>query len=206
MLIGFLGLPNSGKTTIASKLFSHLKENASTAELIVEQARFFIAEKKVSLNKTNSHREKISLTDEDQLEIAKRQKKVEQTMTLGSDPRAYIIADSSVQNSAIYISDEYFNNEVYLNKIAEDSSRYDLLFYCHPFELEKFLEDTNRVHTPEQIDSLRQRADKLLEVLKKSKANVKEIMGTFSLENRFKTSLMILTEEHHRFCSKLIDE
>ena len=126
-------------------------------------------------------------------------------MSSGTDPRTYIVADSSVQNSAIYISDDYFSNEVYIQKILEDSKRYDLLFYCHPFELEQFIEDTNRVHSPDQINSLRQRADKLLELLKGNKTNVKEIMGTFSLDNRFKTALMVLTEEHHKFCSRLVD-
>lgn len=200
MLIGFIGLPNSGKTTIASKVFSHLKENASNAELLVEQARYYIAEWRVK-NKI-PYNNPLTLLDESQLEIAKKQKLIERTMVEGSDPRCYIITDSSVQNSSIYVTEELFNNEGYQKAILNDSLRYDCLFYCHPFELERFVEDSNRIHTHDQIQGLRTRADKLLSLLKANKTKVIEIMGTFSLENRFKTCLYTLTEEHLKYCSQ----
>lgn len=206
MLIGFIGLPNSGKTTIASKLFSHLKENASVTELLVEQARLFIAERRATANPPLKFSDPITLTDADQLEIARRQKRVENYMKQSCDPRAYVIADSSVQNSALYVSDDYFNNESYQQTIANDAHRYDLMFYCHPFEMENFIKDSNRVHSSEQINALRTRSEILLALLKKNKVNVKEIMGTFSLENRFKTTLLLLTEEHHKFCQSISDD
>ncbi len=200
MLIGFIGLPNSGKTTIASKVFSHLKEHASNAELLVEQARYYIAEWRVK-NKI-PYNNPLTLLDESQLEIAKKQKLIERTMVEGSDPKCYIITDSSVQNSSIYVTEELFNNEGYQKAILNDSLRYDVLFYCHPFELERFVEDSNRIHSHDQIQALRNRADKLLTLLKGNKSKVIEIMGTFSLENRFKTCLYTLTEEHLKYCSQ----
>jgi hypothetical protein len=200
MLIGFIGLPNSGKTTIASKVFSHLKENASHAELLVEQARYYIAEWRVKNKLPFSN--PLSLLDESQLEIAKKQKLIERTMVEGSDPKCYILTDSSVQNSSIYVTDELFNNSDYRKAILNDSLRYDLMFYCHPFELERFVEDSNRIHSHDQILSLRKRADSLLDLLKENGTKVSEIMGTFSLENRFKTCLYTLTEEYMKYCSK----
>jgi thymidylate kinase len=197
MLIGFIGLPNSGKTTIASKMFSHLKENAANSELLVEQARLYIAEKRTN------YKDKVELSDEDQLQIAARQKKLEKTMVTGTDPATYIISDSSVQNSAIYVSKDLYDNPDYIQKILFDGLRYDLIFYCHPFELQNFIKDSNRIHSLEDIEKLRDRANDLLDRLKKSGCNVKEVMGTFSLENRFKTSMYTLTEEYTRFCSKL---
>lgn len=200
MLIGFIGLPNSGKTTIASKVFSHLKENASNAELLVEQARYYIAEYRVR-NKI-PYNNPLVLLDGEQMEIARKQKKIESVMVEGSDPKCYIISDSSVQNSSIYVSEDLFNDEGYRKAILNDALRYDVLFYCHPFELERFVEDSNRIHTHDQIQELRERANTLLTLLKDNGARVIEIMGTFSLENRFKTCLYTLTEEHLKYCSK----
>lgn len=196
MLIGFIGLPNSGKTTIASKVFGTLKENASNAELIVEQARFYIAKKR--LDNKLSLKEPLALTDDDQLKIVKKQSNLENIMVQGTNINTYIISDSSVLNSMLYLSDEMFNNEDLKNEIV-NVGNYDLLIYCHPFNTESFPDDPNRVHSKEQVEALEKRSKDLLSFIKKKGYNVKEILGTYPLDLRWKECLSTVTSEHLKF-------
>lgn len=200
MLIGFLGLPNSGKTTIAAKLFAHLKENASTSELIVEQARFYIAKKR--LESPNSP---LLLDDKDQMAIAALQNKYETLMSKACSPDTYIVSDSSVINSSLYVSKDLWEKQYYKDALAIQAKKYDLLLYCHPFDLEEFPKDSNRVHTREDVVNLHKRASELLQLLKKSDINIKELLGSYPLEARCKESYLVVSEEYLKYIQGLPD-
>jgi molybdopterin-guanine dinucleotide biosynthesis protein len=202
MLIGFVGLPCSGKTTLAVKLFAFLKENAFTSELIVEQARVYIAKKR-KLNNI-SFREPVSLTDDDQVAIYKRQRAMERTITTTNSPKTYVVSDSSIINTLLYCSEELYPNLV--ESVQEDMAIYNLIFYCHPFDEEYEEVDPNRVHNKEQIMALKSRADKLLNLLKSKKSNKTkfiEVMGAHSLEARSNEVQIMACETYMDFLNTI---
>lgn len=141
MLISFVGCPCSGKTTTAAKVFSSLKETGDVAEFITEQARFFIAEKRVTNKLTPD--QKVDLTDSDQSQIMDRQFRLEQLLLQACSPKTIIVSDSSVLNAILYMSDdEIKSNE---EKITTAVSGYDIIFHTMP--INDFKEnDSNRVH------------------------------------------------------------
>lgn len=200
MLIGFIGLPNSGKTTIAAKVFSSLKETASNAELIVEQARFYIAKKRKEKN--ISLKDKVPLDDDDQLKIAKSQNKIENLMVEGCDKVTYIISDSSILNTMLYVSDDLFNNQGFKEALLKEGNKYDLLIYCHPFDTEEFPSDPNRSHSKDDVSKLYSRSKQLLSLIKQNN-NVKEILGTFPLDLRWKECYSTITNEHLKFIQRI---
>lgn len=183
MLVGFLGVPCSGKTTIAAKLFANLKElGGMKSEIIVEQARHFIAEKR--FNEKLSHLDPIILTEENQIEIYSKQRQLETIMKSSCSNDTIIVSDGSAFNTAIYLSDEFIANP---NRpfFTDLSHHYDILFYCHPLNLKTLPEDPNRIHNLEQIIKLEEKSKKILNILRSSNVNVKELLGTLSVEQRY---------------------
>lgn len=144
MLVGFVGSPCSGKTTVASKLFAELKDMGLPTDYVAEQARFYIANKRF-VQKKSGGGETVVLTDEDQLAIARQQFRHELVM---SDPRTILITDSSVLNSLLYMSED-FRSSTEVKELAEAAfPRYDLLFVCHPVRRPDGT-DPNRIHDEE---------------------------------------------------------
>jgi nicotinamide riboside kinase len=141
MLIGMIGAPCSGKTTVAAKLFAELKDLGLPTDYVAEQARFYIANKRF-LQKKSGGGEEVILSDEDQLAIARQQFRHELVM---SDPRTILITDSSVLNSLLYMSDEFRKSEEVQSLARAAAARYDVLFICHPVQRPDGT-DPNRIH------------------------------------------------------------
>lgn len=151
MLIGVIGVPSSGKTTVAARVFAELKESGVTAEFISEEARKYIAELRFKHGFVN-------LKDTDQAEIARRQICSEALMQW---PGVVVVADSSVLNAALYMSDDYLNDSCVQEFMTHAANRYDLIFVCAPVPMPEH--DINRVHNSEQVAALEGKIDVILE-------------------------------------------
>lgn len=187
MLTAFVGVPATGKSTIATKIYSCLKETGSKTELIVEQARQYIAENRMD-NKL-SPTDPIILTEEDQFKIASRQLKLERAMKYSCGVDTIVISDSSAINAFLYTSDETFESKQnFIKSLA--LNHYDLIFFCHTIENLSLPEDPNRIHNQNEIKLIGNRALKVLKLLKESCPNkVHELMGAMSLEHRTKDAI-----------------
>jgi predicted ATPase len=144
MFVGFIGAPNSGKTTIAARVFAELKQNGqSDVEFIAEEARRYIAEQKA--NKTY-----VGLTNEDQAAIFVRQARLEQMMVNVTGEHGIVISDSCALNSLWYMSPP--NREAYLRAhtgYQEWLKRNSILFFASAVGIFS-IPDSLRVHTPQQ--------------------------------------------------------
>lgn len=141
MLVGFIGSPCSGKTTVASKLFAELKDMGLPTDYVVEQARFYIANKRFT-QRQNGANNAITLSDDDQLAIARQQFRHEIVM---ADPQTILLTDSSVLNSLLYMSPEFRLTEEVQSLARAAAARYDILFICHPVKRPDGV-DPNRIH------------------------------------------------------------
>jgi hypothetical protein len=141
MLIGFIGCPCSGKTTTAAKTFADLKDMGIASEFIPEQARLYIAERRVKEGLRPE--DPLFLADEDQKLILVRQIEYEDTLIKACGPQVKIIADSSVLNTLLYMGPEARAEVTPL--VRDVLTRYDLLFYCGPVKPPLSL-DPNRIH------------------------------------------------------------
>lgn len=180
MLLGFIGAPCSGKTTIATKFFSVLKENGNNSELIVEQARQFIANKRFKEKLPPNGN--VILTDNDQIEIASKQREIEQNMKYSCGYDTIIVSDSSVFNSFLYMSDNYLDNDDLLLKL---NGHYDLIFYCYPIDINYLPDDPNRVHNLDTIKLIQNKSLVLLNKLKELGFVVHELFSSLNLEQRY---------------------
>ena len=157
MLIGFIGCPCSGKTTTAAMTFADLKTMGIATELIPEQARLVIAEKRVRQNLKPE--DTVELTERDQAEIIGKQEEYETLLLQACGPEVTLIADSSVLNTLLYMEPE-LRAEMH-DEVAEFLPRYDLLFYCSPVKPPS-AQDPNRVHSYEQSLKIDREIPKLL--------------------------------------------
>ncbi len=182
MLVGFIGAPISGKTTIAAKMFATLKEQGNAAELIVEEARHYIA--KLRYDNQMSPNDKVTLDDTDQLKITGAQKEREDMMKYGCGYDTIIVSDSSVFNTALYLSNGFLDvpDRPFFKNLK---GHYDLLFYCHPIPVKTLPDDPNRIHNLEEIRKLQIKSLKLLNILKRLDIKVVELLGSLSLEQRY---------------------
>jgi tRNA uridine 5-carbamoylmethylation protein Kti12 len=139
MLINFIGAPCSGKTTTAAMVFAEFKERGITCEFIVEQARFYIAEKRLK------QKENFKLTTSDQYKMMSKQFKIEQCMVQASTG-AIVISDSSPLNGLLYV--KKFTKDI-LELVDKVNQNLGLTFYCPPVNPQLGLKDPNRVHTYE---------------------------------------------------------
>jgi thymidylate kinase len=146
MLVGFMGAPCSGKTTTAARLFADLKEMGTPVEFITEKARSFIAWKKYNSTFTQ---ELFSLTNENQLEIAKSQFAAEQIMRSVCGNDLIVLTDTTVLNSALYMTPDFRARPEVQELFLQAVKQYDLLFLCQPVEYPRSY-DPNRVHSEEE--------------------------------------------------------
>lgn len=148
MIINILGCPRSGKTTSAAKLFTNLKENGFKSEFIPEQARFYIAQKRVHLNLKPT--DNLTLTDNDQFEILLRQLETENLMLKACGEDAIIVSDSSPFNALLYMSDAYRAEDQRLSILKNEELIKDrLFFYATPVPWLGGT-DPNRIHSKQQ--------------------------------------------------------
>jgi GTPase SAR1 family protein len=144
MLIGFIGAPNSGKTTIAARVFAELKQNGQPdVEFIVEEARRYIAIKRAERNTD-------PLSDSDQETIFARQASLEGLMVGAVGPYGTVVSDSCAINSLWYMTpalrDRYMSeNADYFQWLRSNA----LLFWCSNIGIMP-QKDTLRLHDEEQ--------------------------------------------------------
>ena len=137
MLVGFIGIPSSGKTTAAAQTFVELKKMGVSAEFVVEIARQHIAKKR---QKTGV--EQVVLDDKDQVEIMHEQLNAERLM---NSPKTIVVSDSSPLNSLMYMG-EYVKGGKFVKGYAQMAlESYDLLVLC-PEQRYAVDGDVNRLH------------------------------------------------------------
>lgn len=166
MLINFIGSPSSGKTTLAAATFATLKAEGIPVEYVSEQARVYIAEKRVM---EGLHpQDPVSLDDLDQLNIMLRQGQSEDVMMRACGPDVIVISDSSPLNSLLYMTPEILARDVslkqdllYLSQIEQELGHKTLYFLCEPITSGEAL-DPNRVHNKEQILEIQERIEEVL--------------------------------------------
>ena len=154
MIIEFLGCPRSGKTTTAARVFANLKEAGFNCEFIPEQARFYIAQKRVSLDLEPT--KSLTLDDIDQMNIFNKQYDAQELMLKACGKDALIVTDSSILNSLLYMTDTGIQDESIFNLVQEHITKDRVTFYSTPVEWVGGL-DPNRVHSKEQSDTIDKR-------------------------------------------------
>ncbi len=155
MLIGFIGAPASGKTTVASILFSKLKTADFIADMITERARRYILEKK----KTSGSKD-FRLTNRDQWNIIDLQIDEERLYLDTLHSEEIIVSDSSILNNLLYIENL---TEESKGVIRNHIKKYDLLFYCQRSSSQYLPNDTGRVHSLSESNQLDARIPSLLQ-------------------------------------------
>ncbi len=157
MLFNFLGSPQSGKTTTAAMTFASLKEIGLVSEFSSEQARLYIARQRVLWGYGPD--DKVTLTDEDQVEIMKQQLEVDETLVKACGPAVFIISDSSPLNSMLYMSPKCRNRGDVLDMYRRSKAITTGSFYMHTiYRGWVDQRDPNRIHDEEQS----QQIDKLI--------------------------------------------
>lgn len=126
MLIGVLGSPITGKTTLAAGLFAKLKEMGVACEFVPEYARKYIATQREIWGE-----KALPLDDQDQREIADGQRK-EENLFLGSGTEV-VVTDGSVANAHFYL--ENVSDRDRAEMIGLSLERYDVVFFARPFEV-----------------------------------------------------------------------
>lgn len=150
MLVGFVGIPASGKTTIAAEVFAGLKRMGTPSEFVVEVARQAISE----LRKMSS--DPVVLTDDIQKSFMLDQFKIEQKM---NDSGVVCISDSSPLNALLYMENPEYGE--FFKKVLDS---YDYLVVVQSEDKSHSSQrDPNRVHGPES----RARLTAALQVLTK---------------------------------------
>lgn len=188
MIISFIGCPRSGKTTTASRVFSNLKDAGFNAEFIPEQARLFIAQKRVEQNLTPE--QNVSLSDEDQVKIMYKQYDLEELMNKACGEQTLIVSDSSPLNSILYMSENKLQTTYVQNSINSFLSRKTIYFYAQPV---KWIggSDPNRVHSQEQSLQIDQKIRSMVLTLPELKEKYIELFGSAEERARIATSYIL---------------
>lgn len=158
MLVSFLGSPVSGKTTIAAKVFAELKQAGQpNVEFVAEQARIYIAKKKVKSDE-------VILTNEDQVRILFNQLDLEKLMVQATGDDGVVVSDSSALN-ALWYMDEKARLNFYQSPLFPeifDFYKSQLLFLANPLHILGVGPDALRIHT---LTQSRQIHDLILKIL-----------------------------------------
>lgn len=145
MKVSFIGCPSSGKTTLAFKLYAALKERGAACEFLQEQARLYIAMRRVALGAGPDSR--LVLADAEQRTIMERQLRWESTMTSACGPNVLLVTDSSPLNSMLYMPLSLREECRGLASLAVQAG--NIVFYCAPVSASDAV-DPNRIHTAEE--------------------------------------------------------
>jgi len=143
MLIRFIGSPGSGKTTVAAKVFAHLKETSWACDFVTEYARHHIAKIKFY-----HPQNPVLLTDEDQCEIMSQQNLLDRVFSESCGPNCIIITDTCPLNALFYMSKEYRSEALVKIETKRCTDKPSLYFYSPPIK-ELSVSDPNRVHSKE---------------------------------------------------------
>lgn len=175
MLIGCLGSPCSGKTTLSARLFAELKESGITCEFIAEQARYFIAKRRDELGLDS-----VSLADEDQLKIMRAQHEVETIMEGSIRDNGIVLTDSSPINSLLYMTPEYRDQvlKTYNEGWEKCVASYKFVFVCQPLSAQQHSKDPNRVHDFMQSQLIHENLENLLKTEPFNKLKVHVLGGS----------------------------
>ena len=162
MLISFIGAPCSGKTTVAAMVFASLKESGQFAEFVPEQARLYIAHKKLEIYQQTNLSEPlnvsdvpITLTDNDQVQIMLQQRAADHLMQISGSLLSTVVSDSSPISALFYMSESVAQQASKTKIILEACESTDLFFYVKPI-LGHAKGDSLRVHDEEfskQLDA-----------------------------------------------------
>jgi adenylate kinase family enzyme len=198
LLVSYFGSPSSGKTTIACSLFSQLKLSSTNSELILEEARKYISNyRRINNLLPNSP---IILSDQDQVEIAKKQLNIEKDFKHSCGPNTIIISDSSVFNSLLYMSDELVKvkglENYFLNELKD---HYDLIFYCHSVDQEYLPTDSNRIHSKDEFKKIEEKAEKLIKLIQ-DRTNTQVVHLLNDADMRIKEAYV---STMHKYCKVL---
>ncbi len=181
MLVGFIGVPYSGKTTTAAMLFSSLKEGGIVSEFLPEAARLYIAEQRYD-NRTSDMDDKVVLLDRDQKEILERQYTSEVVMKTACGDEAVIVTDSNILNTLLYMSNRCAANPGVVSLVKAGINQYDLMFVCGTLPRDQ-VNDPNRIHTAGQSIAL---AEKLTYILEEYDLKDRVIFLEGDIASRFK--------------------
>ena len=136
--------------------FASLKEIGLVSEFSSEQARLYIAYKRVLWG--FGPEDMVVLTDDDQMQIMAKQLEVDETLVKACGPEVFIISDSSPLNSTLYMSEECRRRPEVMEMIKHSLSLTTASFYMHPiYRGWSDQRDPNRIHDYEQsqlIDKL----------------------------------------------------
>lgn len=186
MLVSFVGCPCSGKTTTAAMLFSTFKDSGSVVEFITEQARLYIAEKRLDHFRAG-YEHPLQLDDIDQIKIMEKQKHVEDVFVKTSSPETLIVTDSSVINAFLYMSES--RRDVNYRAVTDHLKLYDIVFYSKP--VDEFLEDDlNRVHDKAFSKKIN---EEIPVILSKYFPEVKPISLFGTSRERYQTAMDVIT-------------
>lgn len=198
MLVAFLGAPGSGKTTIAVNMFSSFKNVSTTSELIVEQARQYIA--KVRFDNNLPPNSPVTLTDDDQIKIALSQITLEKQMKHSCGIGTIIVSDSSALSAQLYMSEDYLAKDQIKTFFRKALSVYDLIFYCAPVDNLRLPNDSNRIHGEDKILQIQARAKALYSSLVDSGVPVEHLIG--DLNKRVRDACSIALNKHVELISR----
>lgn len=156
MIVSFLGCPASGKTTLAAMLFAEAKTRGITnTDLLTEQARLYIAEKRDRLADIGLDHRPFTLSEEDQVNILADQVRYEEAMHR-SLPEGLVVTDTAPFNSLLYMPPEVRESLEVSCLVERALALPRLVFYCTPLPHVNG-EDPNRIHDQDQsmaIDAL----------------------------------------------------
>lgn len=156
MLIGFIGCPKSGKTSIAIRVFDSIKTSGESCELITEQARLFFVKRKLR-NPTTP------IDDSDQMCIFDEQVSIEIDYLKALSQETTIVSDSSPLNTLWYLSPEgrkKYRTEI-IEKLGEWMLYKPLIFHCTPTP-GGYGRDENRIHSQSQSEEVNRNIPSIL--------------------------------------------
>lgn len=129
-------------------VFAKLKENGTPVEFVSEQARMYIAEKRVEWDMLPEA--ELKLGYQDQVAIMGRQVTAEQTFAKACGPQVVVVSDSSPLNALLYMTPAERKSFSVQRMLQAYLKHIDLAFYAPPIGVSSARIDPNRVHTLSQ--------------------------------------------------------
>ncbi len=186
-LIGFLGLPASGKTTTAAQVFGKMKSFGTLVEYVPEQARRFIAERRKDGGR-------VTLSQEDQVGIMTLQLEEEERFLINADDKEHtsiVLTDSCAFNSMLYMDQETLRSPEVIALVQRALNQYDLIFSCYPTS-GPVPSDPYRLHSKEESKALEGKFASVLDFVEKQDVEVVSLIGI--LQTRFNDAFTVSME------------